>query len=411
MDTHPLQSAITEDGIRTVNFFNGRLLTGRDLSREQQARREADMRLGLGLGDGVADGLMVSHLGNVAKGDRPAASISAGMAVNRRGEILHLSQSVNLALATVAAPSPALRPCLFDACAPLASGDYIGAGGIWLLTIAPAFADEGRAAVSGMGDASARCAIDAVAEGVQFRLLEIREHLHGLSLTDPRLRNRIAYACFGDGVETAWAATLPGSLPRRDDLLEALRKDGLTDAEVPLAIIAVGASGDHLFTCNHAVRRPLGLRRDGVAIADLVRPRRALVGEAMLAQFHDHLASGSALAGPARAHFAHLPAAGLLPLISDAAIPAWFEGMTTRGPLWIEPAKVEALLRHSLTAPAIDTGSDHAIFLYRIAPHRPPDGPVSGGQCLLFASGHLPVAGEARFNLGHWDFANFALIP
>jgi hypothetical protein len=30
---------------------------------------------------------------------------------------------------------------------------------------------------------------------------------------------------------------------------------------------------------------------------------------------------------------------------------------------------------------------------------------------LLFASGQMPYRGDARFNLNHWDNANYALIP
>lgn len=407
MDYLPLEAPLTDEGIRTVNFFNGRLLTGRDLGREQQARRQADQRLGAGLGDGVGDGLLVTPLGKVAPGGRPAASIAPGFAINRRGEILRLANPVRLALATVAAPAPSLRACLFDDCSAPASGDYIGAGGLWLLTIAPAYQDEGRAQVSGLGDAPPRCAIDAVAEGVQFRLHEIRQQLHGLSLADPLLRNKLAYACFGAGVRPEWAASLPGSPPRRDDLIEAMRRDGLDDSEVPLAIFAVGSDGAPLFTCNHAVRRIAAPRREGVAAEDIVRPRRSIVGEAMLAQFHDQIATSDALGVPVRQRFAHLPPAGLVPLLGDAAIAAWFAGMTVRGPLHIDQAKVEPLLRASLVAPAIDTASDHCVFLYRIAQGRMAGKP----DLLLFASGHLPVASEARFNLAHWDFANFALIP
>ena len=52
-----LQEPFGDDGIRTVNFFNGRLLTGNDMSREQAARRQADARIGLAMGDGIASGL------------------------------------------------------------------------------------------------------------------------------------------------------------------------------------------------------------------------------------------------------------------------------------------------------------------------------------------------------------------
>ena len=60
-DILQLQQPLKDGGIRSVNFFNGRMLTGKDLSREQTARREADSRLGLAIGDGVAFGLEVAR--------------------------------------------------------------------------------------------------------------------------------------------------------------------------------------------------------------------------------------------------------------------------------------------------------------------------------------------------------------
>jgi len=68
---------------------------------------------------------------------------------------------------------------------------------------------------------------------------------------------------------------------------------------------------------------------------------------------------------------------------------------------------VEPLITESLTAPAIATASDHAIWLYRVAQGRR-DGAT---PLAIFASGHLPPRAEARFNLGHFDYANYALIP
>jgi hypothetical protein len=35
----------------------------------------------------------------------------------------------------------------------------------------------------------------------------------------------------------------------------------------------------------------------------------------------------------------------------------------------------------------------------------------NAADILLFASGHLPYRGDARFNLSHWNYANYALIP
>ena len=39
-DAMQLQQPVTDGAIRSVNFFNGRLLAGKDLTREQAARRE-----------------------------------------------------------------------------------------------------------------------------------------------------------------------------------------------------------------------------------------------------------------------------------------------------------------------------------------------------------------------------------
>ncbi|MCX8477487.1 MAG: hypothetical protein MT490_16985 [Sphingomonas sp.] len=402
-----LQEPFGEDAIRTVNFFNGRLLTGNDMSREQAARREADARIGLALGDGIARGLEVSFKGNIAPGGRPAASVRPGVAVNRRGVTLCLKHPVTLALDRASAPGEDNVACLFGDCAPLADGDYVAGAGLYLLTIAPAFTSEGRAAVSGMGDASPRCALDVTVEAVQFRLLEIRDELFAASPAQPDFRNRIAYEAFGAGVLPGWPADLLGSKPRVDDLVETMRGHGLGDAEVPLALLAF-ASGGHVFTDNWSVRRPVALSDPESVVSTLSEPRRANIGRAMFRQFQDEIAGFANLSWTvAKDLFAFLPPAGLIPGLSDARIPTFFKGLTTRGPLYIDASAVEPLLRESFVAPAIDTGSDHAIWLYRIAQTHMED----HEDILLFASGHLPYKGDARFNLSHWNYANYPLIP
>src|SRR5262245_19841353 len=97
-DAVQLQQPLTDGGIRSVNFFNGRLLSGRDLTREQDARREADARLGRAIGDGVAYGLEVAR--DVAR-DTPSAPllrVKAGLAVNRVGQTLRLATDASVAL-------------------------------------------------------------------------------------------------------------------------------------------------------------------------------------------------------------------------------------------------------------------------------------------------------------------------
>jgi hypothetical protein len=403
-----LQEPFAADAIRTVNFFNGRLLTGNDMSREQAAGREADARIGLAVGDGIASGLSVEFRGNIAPGNRPAATVHPGVAVNRKGVTLCLKQPVTLALERAATPGERSVACLFGDCAPLAAGDYVAGAGLYLLTICPAFVSEGRAQVSGMGDASPRCALDVTAEAVQFRLLEIRDQLFEASPAQPDFRNRIAYEAFGAGVLPGWPPDLLGSAPRRDDLIEKMRGHGLDDAEVPLALIAFDGSG-HAFTDMWSVRRPISLRDSENVVSAIAEPRREALGRAMFRQFQDELQSlPDFVQGGARSRFAYLPPAGLLPKLSDPATALFFAGLTTRGPVHIDASEVEPLLRESFVAPAIDTDGDHAIWLYRVAQARMDP---SRADILLFASGHLPYRGDARFNLNHWNYANYAAIP
>lgn len=404
-----LQEPFGGDAIRTVNFFNGRLLTGNDMSREQAARREANARIGLACGDGIAAGLQVVFKGNIAPGLRPAVTVKPGVAINRLGATLMLKQEVSLTLDRPPPAGATTVACLFEDCAPLADGDYVAEQGLYMLTIAPAFTSEGRAQVSGMGDAAPRCATDATVEAVQFRLLEIRPDLwRGASAAATDFRNRIAYQAFGAGVGPAWPGDLLGNDPRVDDLIETMRGHGLGDSEVPLALINFDSTG-HRFTDNWSVRRPIFTRDAESIVASLAEPRRIGLGRAMFRQFQDEIAEIADLAATkAKDRFAFLPPAGFLPELADGQVAGFFEGLTVRGPLHIDASCVEPLLRESFSAPAIDTDSNHAIWLYRIVQTR-----MAGNRAdiLLFASGHLPYRGDARFNLNHWDYANYALIP
>ncbi len=409
-----LQEPIGTDGIRTVNFFNGRLLTGGDMSREQAARREADARIGLALGDGVASGLVVTYAGLTAPGKRPAVTVAPGVAVNRTGHVLCVTKPVELALSRAASPLASNVACLFDDCAPPADGDFVGNAGLFLLTIGPAFTSEGRAQVSGLADANARCAVDATVEAVQFRLLEVPTKLFGgTTFADPDFRNQIAYRAFGQGVLPGWPADLLGSKPRTDDLTEEMRGHGLQDSEVPLALIAFDGVFVHHFTDNWSVRRPLSLRDPDTIVSTLSEPRRLSVGRAMFRQFQAEIDDIGRVAGAlaktdAQTRFAYLPPAGFLPALDNKQAVDFFRPMTVRGPVHIDASAVEPLLRESFSAPAIDTASDHVVWLYRIAQTRMMPRAAS---ILLFASGHLPYRGDARFNLNHWNFANYALTP
>jgi hypothetical protein len=413
-DLTALEQPLSEGGIRTVNFFNGRLLTGSDMGREQAARREADARIGLAIGDGVAAGLMVSYAGKIAPNARPAVKVGAGVAVNREGRTLRLAHDVTIEVSRQAASGPAAVPCLFEDCVDQSPGDYVAGQGLYLLTIAPAFVSEGRAQTNGFDDKAARCNTDATVEAVQFRTIEINpQTLGGASFAAADFRNRVAYRALGEGVTRAWAADPIGSEARGDDLLDALGTL-LRPDDVPLALLAFTGSFNHLFTDNWSVRRPVCLRDVDHVFANLADARRPGVGRAMFRQFQDHIASLAGANGKlptvtARSHFPSLPPAGVLQGLNDQEVLAFFSGMKVRGPLHIDAASAEPLIRESFVMPAIESASQEAVWFYRIAQNRmrtPAPAPVA-----IFASGHLPYRGDARFDLNYWDYANYTLIP
>ena len=77
MSATQLQTPIVDGAIHSINFFNGRLLSARDLTLEQSAYREADLRLGKAVGEGVAYGLEVSQATKSNK-QSPAVSVGPG---------------------------------------------------------------------------------------------------------------------------------------------------------------------------------------------------------------------------------------------------------------------------------------------------------------------------------------------
>src|SRR4051812_38927370 len=155
-----LQQPLKDGGIRTVNFFNGRLLTSRDLSREQEAWRMSDARLGLALGDGVAFGLEVVRDDTLVDAAGPVVRVSAGVAVNREGRAMRLVQDTSIAV-TRRFDAAAAEACLFGPCAETSGGRYVVGAGVYVLTIAPSDSTEGRAATNGLDPSNVRCNVDA----------------------------------------------------------------------------------------------------------------------------------------------------------------------------------------------------------------------------------------------------------
>ena len=93
-----LGEAVTSGAIETVRFFNGRLLSGADLTREQTARGNYDARLAQAMGSGIAYGLTVAQTATDRSEPLAAVTVSAGLGVTRSGQVLALASDTRIAL-------------------------------------------------------------------------------------------------------------------------------------------------------------------------------------------------------------------------------------------------------------------------------------------------------------------------
>jgi hypothetical protein len=437
-DVLQLQQPVTKDGIRSVNFFNGRLLTSKDLSREQAARREADARVGLGIGDGVAFGLEVARDESADTPDAPVLRITAGLAINRRGQTLRLTDNASVALTRRFDAASSRR--IFAACDPITGGVYVAGAGIYLLTIAPAELTEGRAQSNGLDQTNVRCNTDAVIEAVQFRLLAVDPLRYAdLGISATQFRNRLAYRCFGiearqQSVVNPWRVDAP-----QYGLVDELRNVGLNDCDVPLALVYWTSDGLQ-FVDTWAVRRGLlhpdslsgfSFQRDPLKAEDLssfaflARTRRLVEAHAMCAQFQQHLADLLAARTDAAAiiatdFFRYLPPFGVVPLqtspLRGFVDSTFFSGLVCR-PLpdanqateFIDGRLLGALQEQALAFTPTDVTQKEFIWVYRPWQNVQAAGAQQSVQRLVvFASGQMPDLATARFDMARADFSNYA---
>ena len=374
MSTTTLGTPLADEAIRDINFFNGRLLTGGDLQREQQARRLADRRVGAASGPGIAWGLEVERAAGSAPG---RVTVRAGLGVSTSGEVLHLATDPVLHL--VAPPAQASTSVVsgFGPCGNLPGASFLAGGGVFMLTLAPITLAEGKAPVLALDAVNTRCATDAYVQALQFRLLRINGF--GLVGTDAtavaRLRNDLAYAFFAAAAQ-AGAHAAPGSALAVDLLAKTLA-DGLSACDVPLAVLALQDEAV-LFIDTWAVRRRIAAGPASKPWAVWLGERAWALGEAQMAQFQAHVDDTPAvLAGAAAASLNWLPPAGFLP--GNAA---WRNFLGERAPAQEVPlaaSDVPAVLASAMRADAVDLRLAAAGPAYRV--HR-----IGGGAGPLLFS-------------------------
>ncbi len=337
-----LLAPILDGGIRNINFFDGRLLIADDLKAEQRAIDERFQRLGHAIGDGVVKGLAVSMASDGSGKTGPALVVSAGIAINRNGQILELAQNavIDLPFAKISDARPVAGPIkksgLFTGCEP-----SDGPGGVrfegsrfspgaYILLISPAFgfADQTLKICSpDDGKQSGRGRRYRV-EGVRFRLVQLDPNrIPPADLSDAaecsRLRNLLAYLFFGVAEVAAFfcypfARTDGDSGYKEYGLMDELRRtDAVLDEEVPLALVYCTTTGIK-FVDMWAVRR-LPTPYNGGGLWPLqVGQRRLREAEAMFMQFQAHIDDLGQQTDLSKVvatdFFCYLPSAGYLPL-------------------------------------------------------------------------------------------------
>jgi hypothetical protein len=407
-----LQQTIVDGAIRSVNFFNGRMLTARDLTREQTANREMDRRMGQAVGEGIAYGFEVS-----APADKSALlTVEPGLAVNRQGQTLWLQDQTQVTLVRKASASTATK--IFGECHDLQSGTYIAGAGIYLFTVAPAETREGRAVTSALNTGAVSCNTDTLVSGLQFRLIQIDLPLTVAELSDiNHLRNLIAYKCFGVADTQSFVKDPFGAELTKYGLLDSLRPNLLTDCDVPLGVLYWTLSGGIQFLDMWSVRRNLAHRSPLQRWHTVLYDRRAAEGTAMFLQFQDQIESirktdpvPDILAATSR--FRYLPPVGILPLKRGITRGfdgnAFFQGIVRRDPEeYIDGAVLNALVRAAVNYDPIDLTSGEMVWVYSVWQNE--DAVGAGAQrYLVFTSAHVPYAATPRFDVSRWSYSNYA---
>nr|HET6903977.1 hypothetical protein [Ktedonobacteraceae bacterium] len=143
MNSIGTQQPLSGGGTRSVNFFNGRVLSGEDLSNEQATNLEEHKRLGLAIGEGIVSGLEVVLSPADKQKAAPTLRVHAGVAINRQGQTLVLPGNTDVVLDNV--PSTG-TVSVFSASSslPTSSSSPIDSG-VYLLMLSPVREREGFA--------------------------------------------------------------------------------------------------------------------------------------------------------------------------------------------------------------------------------------------------------------------------
>lgn len=417
-----LLKPVLSNRTRSINFFNGRLLAGEDLTNEQQTNRAAHALLGQAIGDGVVYGLEVKESSQSSKPQSPVLAVTRGLAVNKNGGSLLLDTDTEVALVRPANGTNASTgsSAIFQECTPTQTGAYIAGAGVYLLTIGPANAPQGLAEVSGISTAQAPCNSKYNAQGVQFRLIPIIGFTKDELNDTNHLRNLVAYRCFGVADQTTVIADPFGPQVASYGLLDQLRSNSiLTNCEVPLAVLYWTADSGIVFVDMWAVRRRATHGPVTSVWPLLAGDRRVSEAEAEFSQFEDQMQSilvneNNPASITVDSHFEFLPAAGMLPTVGKGSVSGFdantfFGAHASRDIATTDGDLLRELFHDALYQEPVRLSTTRKIQLYLIWENlQAVSQGISHQLALIFASPALRYRGIARFGFAKSSLGRFA---
>jgi hypothetical protein len=455
MSAVSLLTPILGGGIQNVNFVNGRVLTAADMTAERTANLQRQRLLGTSVGDGVAAGLEVTLSASSVAYGQQVVSVTAGLAVNRNGDLLQLVSDTDVSLTAPPPASATGNAGVFAVCQPPQT--QLTNPGVYVLTAMPASGYQGTVPVtqlnsSGVGTS---CTSQYATAGVQFRLAQITLASTGTGLqatlynlanqiltqlnsgasavsVAPALsqfQNGLAYACFGVEQLEAYPASPFEflSAPPSYGLIDQARGAGLlTDCEVPLALL-YWTPGGVQFIDLWSVRRRLteGPITEQWPLLD--GDRRRSEAEAMFLQFEGQVqsimaGSTSLTSVAADSYFMYLPPAGILPVTANGIsivtgtpatpafdLPTFFAAHASQDVATTDGDLLRQLFSTALDYEPVELTQTGEIQLYLVWENlEAVNGGASTQLALAFASPAMRYQGIARFGTAKWSLSRFA---
>lgn len=310
-----------EQGLREPNYVNGRLLTAEDLSEEQGTTNQRLACLGQAIGSGIIRGLRVERI------DDSTLQVSAGKALNKKGQLAELLSAFSLLLTlatTVTIPED--EGSYFAECNVTPPGSLsLLSEGAYLIVIAPVSRLEESVPTMNLGRGqTAACARKWIVAGVEFKAIRLTgfekngvADLNAVSISNgvsdvDSLRNRLAHWCLGHlplGIfpYTGFDGAYSG--------IDHLGEDCLTPCDVPLATFYWKDNAIQ-FVDNWAARRNISPTFLAPKWRGFYGDDRWARAEARSMQFQEHLNTfTNKQTLSANQRFPYLPPIGFVPIL------------------------------------------------------------------------------------------------